>query len=102
VVEFATQGLAIVANIATIQAAMQTAKLQPAQAVIQKFGGPSAVAELLGIHRTRVSNWQRPQSSGGTGGLIPAKHQQRLLDAARERGLDLKAEHFFEPQRAAS
>jgi hypothetical protein len=69
--------------------------MEPAQTIIGKFGGPTAMAELLGIHRTRVSSWQRPKSAGGTDGLIPQRYHPVLLDYAREHGLDLKAEDFL-------
>lgn len=69
--------------------------MEPAQTVIQKFGGPSALAGLLGIHRTRVSNWQRPKASGGTGGSVPQRYHRQLLDYAREREIELKAEDFL-------
>jgi hypothetical protein len=71
--------------------------MEPAQTIIQKFGGPSALAKLLGIHRTRVSNWQRPRESGGTGGVVPQRHHRQLLGVANERGIDLKAEDFLLP-----
>lgn len=69
--------------------------MEPAQTVIQKFGGPSALAEFLGIHRTRVSNWRRPRESGGTGGTIPQRYHRQLLDYAREHAIELRAEDFI-------
>ena len=69
--------------------------MEPAQTVVGRFGGPTALAELLGIHRTRVSNWQRARASGGTGGTIPQRYHRQLLDYARERNIELKAEDFL-------
>lgn len=69
--------------------------MEPAQTVIGKFGGPSALAELLGIHRTRVSSWQRERSAGGTGGNIPQRYHQQMLAHARANGIELKAEDFL-------
>lgn len=71
--------------------------MEPAQTIIGRFGGPSALAELLGIHRTRVSNWQRPRDAGGTGGIVPQRYHPVLLDHARANGIDLKAEDFLPP-----
>lgn len=73
--------------------------MEPAQTIIKKFGGPSAVAEILGIHRTRVSSWQRSRASGGTDGRIPQGHIQPLLAAAEKRGIPLKLGHFFAVER---
>jgi hypothetical protein len=72
--------------------------MEPAQTIIRKLGGPSAVASLLGIHRTRVSSWQRSRESGGTGGRIPQNHITTLLAHAREVGVDLSAGDFLDPQ----
>jgi len=69
--------------------------MQPAQNIIQKLGGPTAVSEIVGVHRTRVSNWQRPRESGGTGGLIPQKHHRKIITYARQHGIDLKPDEFF-------
>lgn len=71
--------------------------MEPAQSIIHKFGGPSAVAEIVGVHRTRVSNWQRSKEAGGTGGRIPQDHHRPLLDYARAHAIDLRAEDFLEP-----
>lgn len=79
--------------------------MEPAQTIIGKLGGPSAVAEVVGVHRTRVSNWQRPREKGGTGGRIPQNHIPVLLDFARARDVPLTAADFLpvtsEPERAA-
>ena len=69
--------------------------LEPAHAVIQRFGGPSVLAGILGVHRTRVSNWMRPRAKGGTGGLIPQRYHRALLDHARSAGIALRAEEFL-------
>lgn len=64
--------------------------------VIEKIGGPKAVADILGVDVSRVYRWTYPKSRGGTGGLIPAKHQSDLLIAARAKGLSLKPSDFFD------
>ena len=71
--------------------------LEPARTIIQRFGGPSVLAGILGVHRTRVSNWQRPRQKGGTGGLIPQGYHPTLLDFARANGIALTAEEFLPP-----
>ena len=74
--------------------------MQPAQTIIRKLGGPSAVAKIVGVHRTRVSSWQRPRAAGGTGGRVPQDHIPALLKHARENGLDLNAADFLDPNEA--
>jgi hypothetical protein len=61
--------------------------MEPASTIITKLGGPSKVAAIVGVHPTRVSNWKRPKSVGGTGGRIPQNHHRALLRAAQERGI---------------
>lgn len=70
--------------------------MQPASRVVAKLGGPTKVAKIVGIHRTRVSAWQRPRASGGTGGRIPQDHHARLLAFARENGVALAAEDLLD------
>lgn len=65
--------------------------------IIRKFGGAQAVAEACGVSFTAVYRWTYPRDRGGTGGVIPAKHQQALLRAAVTRGIKLKPADFFEP-----
>lgn len=69
--------------------------MEPAHKIITALGGPSAVANRLGLHRTRVSKWQAPRGAGGTGGLIPMKHVQSLMEFAREQNVKLTAEDFL-------
>lgn len=68
----------------------------PAARVIAKCGGIEATATLVGRHRSVVNRWLRPKEAGGTGGLVPATHQQTLMRAARKQGFDLVAEDFFD------
>jgi hypothetical protein len=69
----------------------------PAETIIEKFGGARVVAEILGITTVSVHRMKYPVERGGTGGLIPSKHQQILLDAACARGVALShADFFFE------
>ncbi len=69
--------------------------MDPAGKIIAKLGGPTRVAKIVGIHRTRVSAWQRPRASGGTEGRIPQDHHHKLLAFARAQGIALSAEEFL-------
>lgn len=71
--------------------------MEPAYSIIRKLGGPNIVAEIAGVHRTRVSNWARPKESGGTGGSIPFRHVPALIEAAAAKGIALSADDFLPP-----
>lgn len=73
----------------------------PADVVIERFGGHAVVAEICGVHVSRVYRWTYETAQGGTGGHIPAKHQVALMKAAQERGVDLKPADFFATEAAA-
>jgi len=75
-------------------------EMDPAKTIIRKLGGPTAVSIALGVHRTRVSNWSRPRSVGGSDGRIPQNHIEPLLSLARHKGVDLTIHDFF-PEAAA-
>lgn len=70
--------------------------MNPAQRVIEKCGGPQAVAKMVGVDVSRVHRWTYPKARGGSDGLIPSQQQQALLNAARESGIDLQPADFFD------
>jgi hypothetical protein len=70
--------------------------MEPAASIVQKLGGPAAVARICGVHRTRVSNWMRAREKGGTGGTIPHWHMAKLLAHAKENDIDLQPSEFVE------
>lgn len=39
--------------------------------------------------------WRMPKADGGTGGLVPSRHVEALLSAARDAGIELTADDFF-------
>jgi myo-inositol-1-phosphate synthase len=61
----------------------------PAERVIHRFGGQSALARLLGKRQSTVEHWAQT-------GRIPAQWHQKLLALARERGINLEARDFVE------
>lgn len=67
----------------------------PAEIIINKCGGPDATAALLGLHRISVLRWDYPKERGGSGGLIPTRHQNTLLRKARKKGIDISPSDFF-------
>lgn len=63
--------------------------LSPAEYVIKAFGGVRATARAIGRDKSSVSVWRRSKDKKGTGGLIPHKAQPLILEAAKERGIDV-------------
>lgn len=69
--------------------------MEPAASIISKLGGDTEVAKIVGVHRTRVANWKRPKTAGGTNGIIPFKHVPALIAAAKASGENLSADDFL-------
>ena len=69
--------------------------MNPARSIIHRLGGPTKVAQIVGVHRTRVHGWMTPRASGGTGGAIPLKHATKLLAWAAANDVALTANDFI-------
>src|SRR6478672_3871224 len=63
----------------------------PAERVIVRFGGQSALGALLGRRQSTVQHWART-------GRIPAQWHQPLISLARQRGIILEAKDFVDSQ----
>jgi hypothetical protein len=74
--------------------------MTPAERIIDKFKGEANVAKAAGVDISRVHRWRYSKERGGTGGVIPTRHQQTLLDKARESGIDLAPADFFDSEAA--
>jgi myo-inositol-1-phosphate synthase len=59
----------------------------PAERIIRRFGGQSALAGLLGRRQSTVQHWANT-------GRIPAQWHQPLISLARSRGVILEAKDF--------
>lgn len=59
--------------------------------IIKKFNGTRPMAERLGLPPSTVQSWKDT-------GRIPAKHQQAVLDKAREANIDLSPADFFDAE----
>lgn len=57
---------------------------------------------MAAVDVSRVYRWTYSKARGGTDGLIPTRHQQRILDEAMRRGIDLQPGDFFQPSAASS
>ena len=61
--------------------------MNTARQIIDRFGGQSALASLLGKRQSTVQHWART-------GRIPAQWHEHLLDLAREKGIGLEPGDF--------
>lgn len=62
--------------------------MNAADTVIGKFGGPAALAKIVGKGASTISYWRKT-------GVIPAKWQQILLSYAESKGIALFADDFM-------
>lgn len=66
----------------------------PASRIIEKFGGISATARALGHkYPSRVQYWKEQ-------GVIPAREQPKVLEVARDLGIELAPADFFPEARS--
>jgi hypothetical protein len=63
--------------------------MTPADIVISRFGGVRPLARLLGKDPSTIHRWKQPADKGGLDGRVPSAVQVRLLDLAREQGVEL-------------
>lgn len=67
-----------------------TVRMTQADKIIGKFGGLTATAKALGhTNPTTVQGWKKR-------GFIPARQQNRVMDAAKKAKLDLSPDDFFD------
>lgn len=71
-------------------------RCEPASSLIKALGGITAVAKVAGVSAVTVQRWRFPVERGGTGGFIPRKHHQRLIEAAQGQGVDLPSAAFVD------
>ena len=59
----------------------------PAERIIARFGGQSALAALLGRRQSTIQHWAKT-------GRVPAQWQAALIQLARQRGIVVEAKDF--------
>ena len=59
----------------------------PAEHVIERFGGQSSLAALLGKRQSTVQHWAKT-------GRIPSQWHEQLLVLAHEKGIGLEPKDF--------
>lgn len=57
-------------------------------AIAKKFGSQDALAKAIGASQSTVAHWKRR-------GVIPARQQIKILNAARDKGITLEPAEFF-------
>lgn len=67
-----------------------------ASRIIDKCGGFRAVSRITGRSENQVRKWTYSRERGGTGGLIPAQFQQRLVEATRFTETPITPDDFFD------
>lgn len=75
---------------------MQQHSLEPANSIIEKFGGVRAVAAILDKDESTIRRWRMPRPMG-TGGSIPDDDKVRLIEAAASAGIVLRWRDFAPP-----
>lgn len=70
-------------------------RCDPADTIIKKFKGLRAVADITDVTPHTVMRWRKPKDEGGTGGVIPHWHMEKLIDAARDRQIELSPVDFL-------
>lgn len=72
--------------------------MTPAAVVVDVFKGIGPVSVALGLHYQQVWRWtqdHKEKGDGKTSGKIPGPYHAPILDAARELGLHLTADHLI-------
>lgn len=67
-----------------------------AERIIEKCGGVKATAEIVGKSESWVYRWTYDKDKGGTGGTVPRSAQEKIMRAARDGTVPVRAEDFFE------
>lgn len=71
-----------------------TRRLAPAEYIIEQFKGVGKMALAMGMTKGAVSKWQSIHKHPSRR-LVPGKHHAKILKLAKERGLDIRPEHFI-------
>lgn len=68
--------------------------MEPARTIVALLGGEARAAEIAGVRITAPYRWQASKAKGGTGGVIPHWHVEKLLQHAEREGIDLSPASF--------
>jgi hypothetical protein len=65
-------------------------KCNPAYRVISALGGVRPTSRIVNVSPSAVSRWMLPKSRGGTGGRIPQRHWQTIINYANKNKLHIR------------
>jgi hypothetical protein len=75
--------------------------MDPAETIIRKCGGGNfasgvnRISAWTAVDKSQVYRWCYARGRGGSDGVIPAQHHQKILDGARREEIALVPEDFF-------
>lgn len=69
--------------------------MRPADIVISRFHGVRPLARLLKKDPSTIHRWKMPAKKGGLDGRVPSQVQVRLLELAKEHGVELTADELI-------
>lgn len=73
--------------------------MEPASTIIKTLGGHRAVADYCGTAVNAPYRWTYEKTRGGTGGVIPHRYHDTLLEMARELGVSItRAQLVLKPE----
>jgi hypothetical protein len=76
---------------------MRNSDVTPARRFLDRFG-VQRLAKWSGRDRRRVHAWAWPEDKGGTGGVIPHKVRQLIIDGVRDEVGEVLTFADFEPR----
>jgi len=65
-------------------------KCNPAYRVISALGGVRPTSRIVGVSPSAVSRWMMTAAEGGTGGRIPQRHWQTIINYAKKNKLSIR------------
>lgn len=72
-------------------------RCEPAYSILALFGGPSPVSRALGLAAHTPLRWTYDTEKKGTGGAIPFRYHDQIIELARGKGIDLPRGVFADP-----
>ena len=65
-------------------------KANPAYRVVYELGGVRPTSRIVEVSASAVSRWMMSVDRGGTGGRIPQRHWQTIINYAKKNKLNIK------------
>lgn len=65
--------------------------MTPVDILVSRFGGVRALARLVKKDPSTIHRWKMPAAKGGMDGRVPSSMQTRMLELAKDHGVELTA-----------